>query len=66
LRRADCDTDHYPVAAKVRERLAINKRVTQMTDMEKFNTKSVDEVEGNNSIRLKSQTGTELWKLSGW
>jgi hypothetical protein len=25
FRRADCDTDHYLVVAKVRERLAVNK-----------------------------------------
>jgi hypothetical protein len=24
-RAADCDTDHYPVVAKVRERLPVNK-----------------------------------------
>jgi len=25
FRGADCDTDHYPVFAKVRERLAVSK-----------------------------------------
>jgi endonuclease/exonuclease/phosphatase family metal-dependent hydrolase len=26
FRAADCDSDHYPVVAKVRERLAVNKQ----------------------------------------
>ena len=29
FRGADCDTDHYPVIAKVRERLAVGKQVAQ-------------------------------------
>jgi endonuclease/exonuclease/phosphatase family metal-dependent hydrolase len=30
FRGADCDTDHYLVAAKVRERLAVNKQAAQI------------------------------------
>jgi hypothetical protein len=33
FRRADCDTDHYLVVAKVRERLAVRKRAAQKMDM---------------------------------
>ena len=29
FRRADCDTDHYLVVAKVRERLAVSKKDAQ-------------------------------------
>ena len=29
---ADCDTDHYQVIAKVRERLAVSKQVAQKFD----------------------------------
>ncbi|PNF36586.1 hypothetical protein B7P43_G15045 [Cryptotermes secundus] len=29
FRAADCDTDHYLVVAKVRERLAVSKQTTQ-------------------------------------
>jgi hypothetical protein len=36
---AGCDTDHYLVVAKVRERLAVTKRTTQTFDMERFNLK---------------------------
>jgi hypothetical protein len=43
FRRADRDTDHYLVAAKVRERLAVSKRAAQKTDTEKFNVKKLNE-----------------------
>jgi hypothetical protein len=45
LRGADCDTDRYSVEAKVRERLAVNKRATRKIDMERFNPKKLDERE---------------------
>jgi hypothetical protein len=32
----DCDTDHYLVGAKVRQRLSINKLAIQGFDMERF------------------------------
>jgi endonuclease/exonuclease/phosphatase family metal-dependent hydrolase len=31
FRAAHCDTDHYPVVAEVRERLAVNKQITLRT-----------------------------------
>jgi hypothetical protein len=36
-RRADSDTDHYLVIAKLRERLAVSKQAAQKFDGEKFN-----------------------------
>jgi len=30
FRRADCDTDHYLVVAKVRERLVVSKQAAQL------------------------------------
>jgi len=48
FRGADCDTDHYLVIAKVRERLEVSKQVAQRFD---------------NSIRLRLQTGLQLWRI---
>jgi DNA repair ATPase RecN len=43
FRGADCDTDHYLVVAKVRERLAVSKQAAQKIDMERFNVKKLNE-----------------------
>jgi hypothetical protein len=43
FRGADCDTDHYLVVAKVRERLAVSKRATKKVDTERFNVKKLNE-----------------------
>ena len=42
---ADCDTDHYLVVAKVRERLVVNKQAAQKSDGEKFNLRKLNELE---------------------
>jgi endonuclease/exonuclease/phosphatase family metal-dependent hydrolase len=39
FRGADCDTDHYLVVAKVRERLAVSKQAAQKIDTDRFNLK---------------------------
>jgi len=45
FRGADCDTDHYLVVAKVRERLAVSKQVAQKFDGEVFNLRKLNELE---------------------
>jgi hypothetical protein len=46
FRAADCDSDHYLVVAKVRERLAVNEQRSQRFDMERFNIWKLNDVEG--------------------
>jgi exonuclease III len=51
FRVADCDSDHYLLVAKVRERLAANKQRSQRFDMERFNLKKLNDVEGKEQFR---------------
>jgi hypothetical protein len=41
FRGADCYSNHYLVVAKVRERLAVSKRMVKKMDMERFNLQQV-------------------------
>jgi hypothetical protein len=60
FRGADCDTDHYLVLAKIRERLAVSKRPVNEMDMDIFNLKKFNEGKLKNSIRLQSKTDFQL------
>ena len=44
-KRADCDTDHYLVVAKVREKLAVSKKAAQRFDGERFNLRKLNNLE---------------------
>jgi hypothetical protein len=61
LRAADCDSDHYLVVAKVRERLAVNKQRSQRSDMERFNLKKLNKVGGKEQFRV--EVSNRLWKI---
>ena len=42
---AECDTDHYLVAAKVRETVAESKQAAQNFDVKRFNLRKLRELE---------------------
>ena len=45
FRGADCDTDHYLVVAKLRERLAVCKQAAWKFEGERFNLRKLKESE---------------------
>ena len=53
FRRADCETDHYLVVAKVRERLAISKQEAHNFDWEKFNLTKLNELEVRRQYQIE-------------
>jgi hypothetical protein len=50
---ADCDSDHYLVVGKVRDRLAVNKQRSQRFDMETFILKKLNDVDGKEKFRIE-------------
>jgi hypothetical protein len=53
LRATDCDSDHYLVLAKVRERLAMNKQRSHRFHMDWFNLKKINEVDDKDRYRVE-------------
>jgi hypothetical protein len=59
FRGADCDSDHYLVVAKLRDRLAVIKRMVKKMDMQRFNLKHLNEEEvKKNQVTIKNKFAT--------
>jgi hypothetical protein len=50
---ADCDTNHYLVVAKLRERISVSKQARQTCDLERFDLKKLDDVEVKEKYRVE-------------
>ena len=56
FRGADCDTDHYLVIAKVRERLSVAKQTAQRFDRQRFNLRKLNEPEVREEYQIEITT----------
>jgi hypothetical protein len=66
FRGADCDSDHYLVTSKVRERVSVRKQLAHMFDMEGLNLKKVSRLEVRKHYQIEiSNRFVPLENLNG-
>jgi hypothetical protein len=53
FRAADCDTDHYLVVLRIRERQAVSKQTMHRVRMERFTLSKLNEIEGKTQYRVE-------------
>ena len=53
FRGADCDTDHYLVVAKDRERWAVRKQAAQKSDGVRFNLRKLNDPEVRKQYQIE-------------
>ena len=55
----DCDSDHYLVIAKLRERLPVSKRVNQIVDIDRFDVRKLkDEIKLQYQVQISNRFDT--------
>ena len=62
FRGADCDTDHYLVMAKVKERLAVVKQGAQRLYRQRFNMRKLNEPEVKDQKQIEIKTDLHIWR----
>jgi hypothetical protein len=59
-RRADCDTDHFLVVAKLSKRISVSKRARQKFDLQRFDMRKLDDVEVKRKYQMELSNNLRL------
>jgi hypothetical protein len=62
FRGADCNTDHYLVVPRVRERLSARKQATRKTFVKRFNLRKLSEMEVRKQYQTEPSDRFAAWR----